>query len=99
MPLIAALEFNKMGLNISAMFCLLVSLLEGFMLIITRGHYSVDIFAGLIVAHYFFLIIDKYIHIVDGSIIGMKKREDELKSEQDENGYQKVNMIVDVESS
>lgn len=99
LPLIAALEFNKTKLNIPAVFCLLVCFLEAFLLIITRGHYSIDIFAGLVTGHYYFLLIDKYIDVVDTSIIGMKKGEEVPQAENEDNDYQKVKIIEDIETS
>lgn len=58
MPLIAALEWRKNGFTIPAIVCVFVSCLEGFTVFITRTHYSIDIIAGIVFAHYFYLISD-----------------------------------------
>lgn len=65
MPLIAGLEFLKNQMVPCAIVCFCVSLLEGSFMLFTRAHYSIDLVAGLIFAHYFYLLADKYIHYLD----------------------------------
>ena len=65
LPLIASLEFNKNGLLAPCIVCLCITLIEGSFMLFVRAHYSIDIIAGLVFAHYFFMITDKYIHYVD----------------------------------
>jgi hypothetical protein len=66
LPIIGALEFygeEKMPL---ACFCMFTCLLEFFTMIITRGHYLIDLICGVIIAHYVYMLVDRYIYLVDG---------------------------------
>lgn len=74
-PIICGLEFKKYGLNVIFFICLFVSLFEGFVMVSSRAHYGVDVIIGMIFAHYFFKITDKYIDYIDYSIFGFKTKE------------------------
>lgn len=67
-PIIFALEYWRKGEKYLVIPCCLISLLEGIMMLITRGHYSIDLIFGVIFAHYFYKIallidpiLEKYI--------------------------------------
>jgi hypothetical protein len=38
-----------------------------------RSHYTVDMIAGLIFAHYFFMIADNHCYIIDWYVFGQSK--------------------------
>ena len=58
-------EFDKLKKYNWVLISFFILLLEFFTMIVLRGHYTVDIFAGIIIAHYSFIIADRYIYIVD----------------------------------
>lgn len=72
LPVIAALELNKNGRNIWAIVALCGSFVEFVIMIIMRGHYIIDMITGMIIAHYIFILVDKYIYIVDDSRFSLK---------------------------
>lgn len=88
-PIIAAMEFYYFGYVNMYYFCLVSSAFEGMTMIFLRGHYGIDLMAGVIFAHYAFLISEKYSYILDDSYISMK---DHLKYETTE-GKQYLNII------
>jgi len=70
LPVIVAVEFYKQKYFKLSYFCFFVSLYEGFMMIIVRGHYSIDIYAGFIIALYFSKVGDFIAPYVDRIING-----------------------------
>jgi hypothetical protein len=74
---IFALEYRKESYMCMVVCCLLVCLVESVVMIVTRGHYVVDIVTGIVFAHYIFIIVDNYIHIVDDSCISIKEESEE----------------------
>ena len=78
-PLIAAFEFKDFKLNFLFVFCILASCFETITMIVLRGHYIVDLLAGVIFAHYSLLLSDKYKYIFDDSCISMKEEKNEKK--------------------
>jgi hypothetical protein len=71
-PIIAGMEFYYFGYVNMYYFCLMSSVFEALTMIFLRGHYSIDLFAGVIFAHYAFLISEKYSYLLDDSFISMK---------------------------
>ena len=55
-PLLFALEYHRKGENFFVIVNIFISILEGSMMLITRGHYSIDLIFGVIFAHYFYKI-------------------------------------------
>ena len=41
------------------------------MMICLRSHYSIDMIAGLIIAHYIWIMMDKYISYFDYNFLGI----------------------------
>jgi hypothetical protein len=78
-PVIAACEFSKNGKNYLAIFALCGCLVEFVVMIFMRGHYIIDLITGVIVSHYFFILVDKYIHFIDNSRISLKDHDDVLE--------------------
>jgi hypothetical protein len=74
LPVLQICEFHKIKkynwIPVSAF----IVILEFFTMIVLRGHYTVDLFAGILIAHYSFMISDKYIYIVD-DYMGINKSE------------------------
>ena len=54
--LIATLEFHKLKWCFMKWFCFSAIILESFTMIVLRGHYTIDLIAGLIIAHWCFMI-------------------------------------------
>lgn len=90
LPILAALEWYRNGFLYPMIGCLFVCLLEGFTVLITRTHYSIDIFAGIICAHYFYLLVDKYVKYIDRSFVGMKERKEPENGATIPEEYEKV---------
>lgn len=64
-PIIIGMECHKLNKKYLMVFCLFTSLFEACTMIVTRGHYIIDIITGLGMAHYFYMIVDKYITFMD----------------------------------
>lgn len=69
MPLISAIEFRRNNYIKLSYFCMLASLYEGFVMLVTRGHYGIDIICGWIFSLYFSVITSSYVKNVDESIL------------------------------
>lgn len=87
-PVIAACELSKNGRNYFAIIALCGSFVEFVIMIIMRGHYFIDLITGMIVSHYIFILVDKYIHVLDNSRISLK----DFKDERDENNKSNLNL-------
>lgn len=96
MPIIAALEWKKNGFIWPFVGCILVCIIEGFTVLITRTHYSIDIFAGIIFAHYFFIMVNSYIKYLDyNRFIGMKEKREIENGQPIPVDYEKVEITDD----
>jgi len=83
-PIICSCEFYKFKNYVMFGICLFSSFYELLIMIFTRGHYIIDLFAGLIFAHYFYMIVDENIHYIDKSKITLdpdEEKEDDAKKE------------------
>ena len=56
MPIILVSEFEWLNSKIFILCCVFVSFFEMFLMLCCRGHYSIDIIIGILVAHYITLI-------------------------------------------
>jgi hypothetical protein len=65
MPILAALEFSTVGKQWFARFAFFTAMFETVTMIITRGHYTIDLIFGMITAHYIYRLVCDYIHIID----------------------------------
>jgi hypothetical protein len=70
LPALIALECRKLGFRKIMYLAIFTIFVEAFTLHVARAHYCIDLITGVIVAHYIFIITDKYIHIIDGSFMG-----------------------------
>ena len=59
------LEFYAVGWYIWSYYALFTLVFEAFVLIILRAHYTMDILAGVVFAHYFWILSEKYSYTVD----------------------------------
>lgn len=84
LPILQICEFNKLGMYKWIPVSVLIVFLEFFTMIVLRGHYTVDLFAGILIAHYSFIISDQYIYIVD-EYMGISEKEKNEDGSQDEN--------------
>jgi len=64
-PTIFGFEHSKLQNKALMIFCIFTALLETFTMIISRGHYSIDLITGFVMGHYLTIIgselSDKYI--------------------------------------
>lgn len=65
LAIILMCEFYTMKNYYMFGFCIFTYFVEAFTLTVTRAHYSIDLIAGTIIAHYLFMNIDRYIHYID----------------------------------
>lgn len=84
-PIIIAMECQNLGKTLMSIFCFITCAVEAFTMIVTRGHYSIDLLTGLIVSHYVYIIVEKHIHIVDNSCIGMNGDNKPNQQQEEEN--------------
>ena len=72
MPCLVAHEFIKDGdYSYIAIFAYFTAIFEGIMMIITRGHYTIDIVCGFIFSFYVCRIGDLIIPYIDNSSVGL----------------------------
>lgn len=77
LPIIIACEYFKKDHRVLGFLAVFTCSISFMVMILTRGHYFIDLVCGLIIAHYVFLLVDKYIDIVDDSCISLSKIGDE----------------------
>lgn len=73
LPSVMGYEFYKNGYPKTSIFCFCVALFQMFMMFCTRGHYSIDMYAGFIFSFYSCIVINKYIHLIDKSKYSWRK--------------------------
>jgi len=56
LPLLFLFEYARKGHKYMVIPCLISSIIEGFMMLTLRGHYTIDLIFGVIFAHYFYKI-------------------------------------------
>ena len=65
------LEFYAIGWYWMSAYAIVAMLLQVFLMIALRSHYTMDMFAGLVFAHYFWTIFDKYSYFFDWCIFSV----------------------------
>lgn len=65
LPIIIICELYKMKKFIMIYFTVFTLFLEFFTMIALRGHYSIDLVTGIFMAHYCYILTEKYIHHLD----------------------------------
>jgi len=63
--LIHFLEFKAVEWFYMSYFSLFTLCLQAFTMVALRSHYSIDMIAGIIFAHYLFILSEKYSFLVD----------------------------------
>lgn len=81
LPIITSCEFSKNGYIFLTYFSLLTCLIEFVVMTVMRGHYIIDLIFGVITSHYVYIIVDKYIYIMDDSPISLKSRNSEINQD------------------
>lgn len=66
-----ALEFNTVGWNIMSYFAIFAMFTQAFTMVVLRSHYTVDMIAGVIFAHYAFILVERHIYLVDYHVFGI----------------------------
>ena len=74
--MICFLEYSSNGWKKFSYFSLLVMMLQGTLMILLRSHYSIDLFGGVVFAHYIWIMSERYSYYVDVKIfrIPFRKR-------------------------
>lgn len=65
------LEFDACGQRWWSIFSLFAMMSQIFMMIALRSHYTMDMMAAVIFAHYFWVMAEKYSYIIDWYIFGI----------------------------
>jgi len=68
---ICTLEFFYTGWKKMAVFSILTAIVQASLMTLLRGHYSIDLFAGIIFGHYFWMMSDKYSFYLDVKLFKM----------------------------
>lgn len=67
--LISALEFHHLKWRRMQIFCILCTVFESAVMIVLRGHYTVDLIAGLIFAHWSFIMATRLSNFLEVNVI------------------------------
>jgi len=70
MCLLCYLELDRIGYHTLKKYALLTMVIQTICLTVTRAHFFIDFFSGLITAHYFFIMTEYYIKPFDFKING-----------------------------
>ena len=73
--ILVGLEAHAKGIFWLEMFAWFGTLVQTLVMIFLRGHYFIDLVAGAVFAHYFFLLSNRYCYIVDRLVCGLETKE------------------------
>jgi len=95
LPILMICEFYKMKKYSMIYFSVFTLTLEFLTMIALRGHYSIDLITGIFMAHYCFILTEKYIHHLD-NISKINKQNSEMIEDnfEDKINYSEVDKIV-----
>ena len=65
------LEFWAVGWKLWTLYSAWTGCCQVVLMLSTRAHYSIDMIAGVIFAHYIYMMVEKYIHLFDFHILGI----------------------------
>ena len=83
LPIVLLCEFRLLKMNIMSGICLFTFFLETFTMLTLRGHYTIDVIAGAIFAHYIWDNTKKYSYLVDNLTFNSpKENQNDLKIEE-----------------
>lgn len=71
LPLLTGLEFRENGFYGLSYLSLFISVFEGMTMVFTRGHYSIDVFAGYLFSLWSFRVTKLYVYLIDESRFGL----------------------------
>ena len=60
-------------------FAIMTAIIEFLTMVFTRGHYIIDLICGAIIAHYVFILVDKYVYKIDNSFISLGRNTESEK--------------------
>ena len=64
-------EFSACGLRWWSYYAIFVCLCQIFTMEATRAHYVIDMIAGMIIAHYLFIMSEKWVYLFDYYVMGI----------------------------
>lgn len=64
-------EFQSFGWYWWSYYALLTMCAQIFLMYCSRGHYTIDMIAGVIIAHYFFILVEKHVWYFDYYVFGI----------------------------
>jgi hypothetical protein len=64
-------EFHANGRHYWAAFCIITMICQIFMMVALRSHYTLDMLAAVIFAHYIFIMAERYSYLVDWYVFGI----------------------------
>ena len=83
-----ALEFDAIDWKFWKIFSIITMFVQIFVMTALRSHYSVDMFTGAIIAHYIWIMSERYAYLIDWYIFGIplykritKKEHEDLNTE------------------
>ena len=79
-PIICGYEFYKSRNYIIPIICVCISLFQGSIMLIHHAHYGVDLIIGIICAHYFSKLTEKYIKYIDNSFISIDANRNSVRN-------------------
>ena len=65
LPVLASLEFSVNNKKFLMIFAIMTAIIEFITMVFTRGHYIIDLICGAIIAHYVFMLVEKYVKKID----------------------------------
>jgi hypothetical protein len=65
LPVLASLEFFVNNKKILMIFAIITAIIEFITMVFTRGHYIIDLICGAIIAHYIFMLVEKFVYKID----------------------------------
>jgi len=69
--MLCSLEWKANGYKKMFYYSLLTMICQTILMIVVRGHYSIDLFVGLIIAHYYWILSEKYSYLIDVQLFHM----------------------------
>lgn len=91
LPILMMCEFQLLKRYFMFSFCIMTFFIEAFTMLVTRGHYTIDLITGAIFAHYIFQNVEKNIHYFDRITFTKMEKENHEKNIFDNNNNNNSN--------
>ena len=65
------MEFEANGLFWLSIYAIFVMFMQIYTMTALREHYCIDMIGGIIMAHYFYIITERYVYLFDYHILGI----------------------------